>query len=319
MHELKLKSKIINAYDYCSVDISKFAIPLEPDLKRYERDLLNFCKVFAEKEEVSNVAEQDIVTLSCSSDNPKFQKKHLTVRIGLGLYSKELEAKIIGMTMGETKSLTVGNDLVNVCIEKIVREIIPELTDELAVKSGIPDIQTAEDARTYCRYKQYDELLEEPADEAFAYLAQYVLNRSEFELDEEELTEANAIMLRGMNDHRLFQGKTFDEVTEEEFYEAFGFSKQTMLDNMKKTGEGTLKTAVLGQRLVTLYDKDYEEYLEKRATAMQRPMEEIRRENTEKEFIISTYSEFCMDTLEKYVFKKLKEVGEWKHRFAQNS
>lgn len=319
MHELKLKSKLINAYDYRNVDISKFAIPLEPDHKRYERDLLNFCKAFAKKEEVSNAAEQDIVTLSCSSDNPKFQKQHLAVRIGLGLYSKELEEKIIGMTMGETKSFTVGTDLVNVCIEKIVREIIPELTDELAAKSGIPDIQTAEDARTYCRYKQYDELLEDPADEAFAYLAQHVLDHSEFELDEKELAEANAIMLRSMNDHRLFKGKTYDEVTEEEFYEAFGFSKQTMLDNMKKTGESTLKTAVLGQKLVTLYDKDYEEYLEKRVTAVQRPIEEMRRENTEKEFLISRYSEFCMDTLEKYAFKKLKEVGEWKRRFAQNS
>lgn len=319
MHELKLKSKLMNACSYLGVDISKFAIPLEPDDKRYERDLINFCKAFAEREEVSSVAEQDMVTLSCSSDNPKFQKEHLTVRIGLGLYSKELEAQIIGMTVGETEEFTVGTDLVNVCIEKIVREIIPELTDELAVKSAVPGVKTAEDARTYCRYKQYDEALEEPADEAFAYLAQCVLNHSEFELDEDELTEANAIMLRNMDGHRLFKGKTFDEVTEDEFYEAFGFSKQIMLDNMKKTGESTLKTAVLGQELITLYDKDYEEYLEKRAAAVQRPVEEIRRENTEREYLINTYSEFYMDTLETYTFKKLKEEGEWKHRLNQNS
>ena len=319
MHELKLNSRVKNVCDYRSIDISQFAVPLEPDQKRYERDLMNFCRVFAEKKEGSSVEKQDMVTMSCSSDNKKFQKEHLTVRVGLGLYSKELEEKITGMTKGETKTVMVGEDQVHVCIEKIVREIIPELTDELAVRSGIPGVESAEDARTYCRYKQYDEILEEPADEAFAYLAQRVLEGSQFELEEDELAEAEAMMIRSMDGHRLLQGKSFDEVSEDEFSEAFGFSKQTMADQLKQTGESTLKTAVLGQGMLSLREKDYEAYLEKRAAAVQRPVEEIRRENSRIEFLISTYSEFYMDTLEKYVFQKLKEVGEWKHRSGQNS
>lgn len=279
MSELKLNSKLIHGCDYHEVDISEFAIPLKADPSRSERDIRNFLKALAKKEEVSEVAMQDMVTLSCSSDNPKFQKDHLTVRIGLGLYSKELETKLIGMTLGEEKTLTVGGDAVRVSVERIVREIIPELTDELAKQSGLPDIRTAEDVRTYCRFKQYDELLEDPADEAFSYLAGYVVKNSAFDLDEKELAMAQDFMLRSMNGHRLLDGKPLSEVTDEEITQAFGISKQDMIDNMNRTGAYTLKAAVLGQNLKVFDSEDYEAYLNKRAIALQRSVEDILQRN----------------------------------------
>lgn len=319
MQELKLKSKLIKAYDYREVDVSRFALPLSTDPKRYERDLFNFRKLFATKEEAEDVMSQDIVTLSCSSENPKFTKKSLTVRVGLGLYSKEFETKIVGMKKGETKSVTVGDDAVEVSVEKIVREIVPELTDELAAKSGIEGIKTVEDAKTYCRFKQYDEEVEDPADDAFAYLAQETLKKSDFELDEEELETARKMMVRSMDGHRLFSGKRFAEVTDEEFSAAFGFSKADMIKNMEQTGESTVKTALMGQALTTLYDKDYEAYLKKRAVAKEVSVDEIRKEEPEIEYIITAYSEFCMDEFEKYAIRKMKEVGECKHLSAQSS
>lgn len=319
MSELKLKSKLNSSCDYRSVDLSEFAIPLEADMERYERDLKNFLKTFAKKEEASNVAADDMVTLSCSSENPKFQKEHLILRIGLGLYSKELEAKLIGMTCGEEKSLTVGQDSVTVSVEKVVREIIPELSDELAAQSGIPDVQTAEDVRTYCRYKQYDRLLEDPADEAFAYLSGKVVEDAVFDLNEDELATAKAAVLRSMDHHSMFGGRAFDEIPEEEFASQLGCSKQEWLEIMTQTGESTLKAAVMGQSLTVLQDEDYEAYIAKLSVALQRPAEEVRKDHPVTNYLIETYCDICMDTFEKYALKKLKEVGEWKHCSSQSS
>lgn len=319
MSELKLKSKLISTCDYHSIDLGEFAIPLEANQERYERDLKNFLKTFGKKEEASDIAADDMVTLSCSSENPKFQKEHLTLRIGLGLYSKELEAKIIGMTCGEQKTLTVGADTVTVCIEKVVREIIPELSDELAAKSGIPNVQTADDARTYCRYKQYDKLLEDPADEAFAYLSRNVMENSVFDLDEDELEQSRAAALQAMNDHSMLGGKSFDEVSEEEFAAQFGFPKQEMHDIMLQTGESTLRAAVIGQTITTLQDEDYEAYIAKLSIALQHPAEDVRKDHPVTDYLIETYCDICMDTFEKYALKKLKEVGEWKYHLNQSS
>lgn len=319
MTSLKLQSHLLHACDYHSIDISRFAVPLAEDPVQTERELKKFLQSFAEKREVSRIEAQDMVTLSCSSDQPKFQKQHLTVRVGLGLYSKELEAQLIGLAQGETRTIRVGETTVIVSVEKIVREILPELTDALAERCGIPGVQTAEDVRTWCRYQQYDRLLEDPADDAFSYLAGAAIQNSAFALDPEEQRQAEVILYAAMNENSRLAGKTFDTAPEETFVHAFGISKQQMREQLKVTAEYTLKSAVLGQTIRQLQDCDYQAYLQKNATALQRPVEEIRQQKPMMEYLINTYSEIYMDTLERYVFRKLKEIGEKKYRLGQTS
>ncbi len=302
MTQLRLKSTLTQGWDYSSIDIRSFAIPLRPDMDRYARDIKNFCKAFAKKEEALDVADQDMVTLSCSSENGKFQKEHITVRVGLGLYSRELESQLTGLSVGETKSLRVGKDLVEVTIEKSVREVIPELTDELAAKSGVPGIQTAEDARTWCRFKQYDEALEEAGDEAFAYLAGEVIKHSTFQLDEGELAVSVGIISKIMNLDSL-------ESLKEE-YEENNTPEQGLHISVEEIGKDTLMSAAYGQSMMQLTEEDYEAYLEKCATAQRVSVEEIRDRYPLTEYLINTYNDHFINTMEAYVFRRLKELGE---------
>ena len=319
MSELRLKSKAASICDYQSIDISRFAIELKADDARYRRDLKNFCKQFAQKEEVSEIASQDLATISCSSDIQKYRKQHLTLRVGLGLYSKELEAQLVGAGCGETKQCTVDGNAVSVTVEKIVREIIPPLTDELAAGSGLPNVKTADDVRRYCRYKQYDDQLELPADDAGTYLAGTVLNQSVFELDDEEITAARNLLRNTFGSNALLGSKPFDEITDEEVVSAFGISKQELADSLNNTVIHTLKSAVVGQSMTVLQDEDYEAYIEKRAAAVQRPAEDIKKEIPLTEYLIDMYSTVYLDTIEAYVLEKLKEIGEWKTLSNQKS
>ena len=303
MEQLKLKSKPVNLLDYHSIDISQYAIPLKADQERYERDVKNFCKRFATKEDASEIVLQDMATISCSSENPKFQKEHITIRVGLGLYSKELEKKLTGMAVGETKTFTVGLDSVTVTAEKSIREIIPELTDELVSDSGIPDVKTVEDVYAYCRYKQYDDALEEAADEAGAYLAGEILELSSFELDDGELEAASKIVSKAVNVESLAQML-------EEDTGSFGDQKQDVSAMIDQMAKHTLIAAVYAQSMTVLTKEDYEAYLDKLAVAKEEPVEEIRKNHPLVEYLIDTYNEFFIDTMEAYVFRKLKEIGE---------
>lgn len=290
MSNLILKSKLIKICDYREVDLSRFAVPLTPDIARYERDLNNFLRRYAKKEEACDVAADDMVMLSCSSDNKKFQREHIALRVGLGLFSREFEQKLIGMRMGETKEITVSADAVTVTAEKILREVLPELTDELAAAIGIDGIKTAEDIRTYCRFKQYDDALEETADDACAHLANRVINASEFDLDQDELETTKQFIAGIMN---------FGAAQNEEF--------PVSVDKMS---ESALKSAVCGQSIKTLTDEDYEEYLRKKSVALNCSIEAAREKYGMTQYIIDEYNSVFMDTLEAYVYRRLKELGE---------
>lgn len=304
MEQLKLKSKAVNTCDYHSIDISSYAIPLRADQARYERDFKNFCKRFATKEEAAEIKAQDMATISCSSENPKFQKEHITVRIGLNMYSKELEEKLIGMTVGETRAFPVGSDSVTVTVEKSIREVIPELTDELAASSGISYIKTAEDAYMYCRYKQYDDVLEESADNASVHISRQVMEHSSFDLDSGEVETAVQFASQIMNPDSL--AKIADDADMEES-EVFGKDIPSFIEDM---GRHMLMSAVLAQNMQILTEEDYEAYLDKLAVAMQRPKEDIRTEHPLVEYLLTTYNDIFTNTVEEYVFRRLKELGE---------
>lgn len=67
-----LKSRLLREADPMEADISQYKIPLTVDEAVYERDLLNFRRKFAATVEAETVAAQDMVTLTCRSELPRF-------------------------------------------------------------------------------------------------------------------------------------------------------------------------------------------------------------------------------------------------------
>ena len=295
MQQLKLKSEITKSCPFDSIDISAFIVPLKADEARYEQDIKKFCRKFAVKVNADDAAEDDMVTLSCDSENPKFQKKSITLRLGLGLYSKELEEKICGMKAGESRKITAEGDAVTVDLLSCEREIIPPLTDDLALKCADPDIKTAEDIKEYCRFKQYDDIVDEHFDDAYSFFSKELLSRSEFSFKEEEIQASLSEAKKSMspNAQSNVQGEDFD------------IAKFT-----QKLAKSMLIAAVLGQEMASVTEEDYEEYLEKTALASECSIEEARRSEPVLEYLIFTYSDIFIEKTEKYVMNRLKREGE---------
>ncbi len=308
---ISLKSKLLREGDPRQVDISEYKIPLTVNQTLYERDLLNFRRKYATVEDVSEIAVQDMVTLTCTSENPRFNKEHITVRVGTGLFSKELENQLIGRKIGQTGLVTVKEQPVNVTVEAIRREKLPEVDDALAARCGDPYIQTAEDIRAYCRGRQFDDVLEQPLDDAFPYLMRKVIEKSEFALDPEEKTFSQELTIRQFAGSSMLEGRDLDSMEEEEFSGLFGVSKEKMLTDIRLSGVYILQCALLGQAMLERLGKapteaDYNAYLS-RFTDMGASEEQARREHPVIEYLLNEVGGFFMDETEALTLRRLKE------------
>lgn len=311
---LYLKSKLIRAADPWKVDVSRFCISLTVDEDRYEKDLLNFRRRFSTVEEAGEVAAQDMVTLSCKSGSKRFCKEHITIRIGMGLFSKELENQLIGWKVGQSGTVTVKEQPVLVTVEGIRRENLPEVDDALAERCGIPGIQTAQDIHKYCKGKQFADALEGPADDAYAYLSRTVLDTSEFELEEKELQFAREKMVQALYDNSMFADGGFDRMPNESFLEIFGCEKEELVENMRQSGAMALQSALLGQAALEQEGKlltmaDYDAYIDRHIGIDGKDEARVRQEKPLVGYIMDMYADHFMNEMEELSLRRLQEAA----------
>lgn len=304
-----LKSRLLRAGDPWQVDISAFKIPLTVDQRLYERDLLNFRRKYSTMEDAPEIAAQDMATLTCTSENPRFCKEHLTVRVGLGLFSKELEGQLIGWKSGQSGTVSVKGQPVAVTVEAVRRECLPEVDDALAARCDDPYIRTAKDIYTYCRGKQFDDILEEPMDEACPELSRQTIAASEFQLDTGELEYSGELMV---SNFQSGVGQDINSISEEDFRERFFQSREELLASMRASGRYLLQATLLGMasreaqgRPVT--QDDYAAWLRRYTDGTGKSEEEARREHPILQYLLDLVGGDYMDELEAITLFRLKE------------
>ena len=289
--EIILESELKKAADFKKVDISQFAKPIKVDEEKLERMLLKYRTRFAEKKEAETVQERDLVTLSMESENPRFCKQHITARIGLGMLTRELEQQLIGLSCGEKQELTAKDSRVSVTIEKVVREIVPELTDELVRKAGEKGRNCRQDVIDKALTELYMDDLEIECDDAFAYVSHANMEASEYHLSEAEREIAFCDIKIMMGD----KGMMTDE-------------------QIREMADGMLFAALMGQKILKdedgLYtDEDYERYLVEEAGRRLDTPEHIRAEVHPKAFVLWEYSTVYMDRIEDWVAEELVRLS----------
>lgn len=190
---LRLKTKAIKVFDYRNLDLSEFVPEFTPDEGALKKDMDRMLKAYGKKIEGETVEAGDMIVLTCESDTPKFNKKGITVIVGKGFFSKDLEAKLVGLKKGEEFRLEADGAKITGTVDKITRTIMPELTDGSIASLGIEGVGSVKDLKALCVDKQIAKLLDdiEEADMASAYLWQKLSEESVFELDGEELRKAD--------------------------------------------------------------------------------------------------------------------------------
>ena len=293
MSDIRINSKVTKMADYRTVDLSQFAVPLDVDEKAAEEQLIKYITRYSETAKCDSIEKRDLVELSCRSEAPRYNKEDLKIRVGLGLMGRDFENQLIGLKKGETRSLVVSDKKVEVSIREITREILPKVDDDFAKRCGIPGVSTAADLENYCLIPLLDEELDEPADNASAYLGGHVFDASEFVLDENEISMEYDETVKQLADR-----VPGDKVKE--------FAGQISIS--------TVKAAAYGQKLLEdsgrlLTGADYKEHIEKRAVARECSTEDMKKEEPAVLYAIHEYSDTVLSLFETYATLQVIKYG----------
>ena len=318
---LSLKSKAVKVFDYRSLDITEFIPRFTPDEALLQKDIDRMLKAFGKKIEGESVEAGDMAVITCESETPKFNKKGITVIIGKGFFSKELEEKLIGVKSGERFSFEVDGTSVNGTVDRIVRTVMPEMTDESIAQLGIEGVTSVQELKAFCVDKQIDKLMDESeeADMASAYLWQKLNEESVFELDEDELKradEAAALKEKELEEQKpVFNTEEERLAFEKEYEKEYGepFAEVDLSEFTKNMYHMELQLGAMGyeealkQGKAVTYE-DYEKYIGSiREYYPNLTMDEMKAQFPVENYVKERYNDIICKELDDYVHSEFKK------------
>lgn len=287
---LRLKSRALQVVPYSTVDIGQYIPAFTPDEARIQKDILRQRNRHGKKAACDSVAAGDMVVLSCKSENPKFCKSGISISVGKGLFHRELEEKLIGLAVGVETKLQLSEAVVSVCVEKAVRTVLPELTDEEVASWGMEDVASVADLRRFCIARQIGDLILEceEADEAAAYIWQQVSNASRIVLDAQE---EEAVLEEGKQ--RMAEMDFEDDPAQTEIVQRIFITglRAAAIGQAWAESTGELKTRA-----------DYESYLRRHMEADPTLTPQTAEERHPlMDYLIDCYGDVFAQTIDRYV------------------
>lgn len=297
--ELKLRSRALEIYDYCHVDISQFITGFTVDEAQLQKDMDRILRRYGRKEDAAVVSDGDTVTLNCASETARYNKTNAIVPVGKGLFSRELEQQMVGMEEGDKRTLTADGAAVEVEILRISHTVLPELTDENVASFGMEGVTTADDLRRWCIAKQVDGFLleDENPDMASAFVWQEVAKNSRIQRDDEECAHVMARVEAKLGEKPENGGEESEAIDPD-------FLRSIFLSELDLAAAGYELMVRDGKTLTT---DDYTAYLDKLAEAYpDRSRAELEAEHSVEAFAIEHYADYLAQTIDGYVAETFK-------------
>ena len=232
-----MKTGINTLVDYREVPFEHKVVLHQPDADYMRKKMNALTRSRKEMRKVEEIQPGDVVTLSLSSELPRFNKPLVPVTVGGGLYDAELEGQLPGLKVGETAKLTVQGKPVTVTVKDARRTVFPEPVDEdvKAFAANTYDMEGIETVEAY-RAKLIEEYVSDQRNQAIygtmQMIMDYVLTHSDWEFDEGELNE---FYEEGMNDlrkqTRSENGMELDTMTDEDIQRFIGIESRKALED----------------------------------------------------------------------------------------
>lgn len=301
---LGIKTQVLTLADYRDIDLRPYAAPFSMSKEALEKELIKYRSRYGTMEQAETVAEGDIASLRLQGCSPRFNKDTVQVRVGKGLLSRELEDKLIGLSLEQTVALTADGEEVQVTVLDIRRRILAPLEDAVVASWGLEEVASVEALRQHIVNSACNQYAEDMGESLALFLSDEVCRLSTFILDEEELEIARKEGHDMAADMLRSSGVDPDTATDEEIQqvtggrtreEHFAFVEGISMDGVKSTAVGAL---LMEQEHVPIpTEAEYEEAVTLCAEGMGKSREEARN--------IITLSRFYRQQAGNYFFEKL--------------
>ncbi|GLC29449.1 hypothetical protein [Clostridium omnivorum] len=215
-----LKSRVIKEFDFREADVSGEDFTYEVDKKFIEKEILRIRKKNKIVQEVKEVKEGDIVVCSLKSINPKFNKENVSINAGLGLFKREIEMALIGMKIGENKTIGADNERVSIDVINVKRSVLPDLTDEMVQKEKIDNITSVKSLTEYLEQLYKDEknkAIDNKSYKLIENVINQVIAKSKFDINEEDIQYLSELEIHKARVFCELEGLTLEKMTPEDF------------------------------------------------------------------------------------------------------
>lgn len=300
------QSKALSIFDYREIDLSQYAAPFSMNNEELEEKLTKFRTRHAPMTEADSVETGDFVTLDTVSETPRFRKTGVTLRVGKGLFSRELEQAILGMRVGEPRTIALPDAAAHVTIRSIRRRTLPPLTDDTVASWGIEGAKTVEQLIAVVKEEAQSQYIADTAESVAVAVSGEANRRSVFDLDEEEI---RTVEDEGRNmAEDMLRSAELDPATatDEEVLAVSGRTKQEHFDFLRWLSLDGLKSAVIGELMmerdgVEVRAEDYPAALQSCADGMGVTLEEAGKILPYDKFLRQTAATYYFEQIENYV------------------
>lgn len=226
--------------------------------------------------------------------------------LGEQLFDPAIEMALAQQKVGDTFTYGVGGGQLSLDIVEAWRVELPELTDEMVKKEGIPSVETVEQLEAALNFEiQYQQMSQYFDQEVFPWAREELIKKTEFDIDRKELdsivegwlkstrqaAEAEGIdfydFLRNLTNQPQEQDKEKLEKDAKAFFEE-DYKFSMVLDALGKDEE------------VEVTDEDFEKFIEQ-MVAQGFPEDMIRAQVSMDEFKRQTQQKKALDNFVKHL------------------
>ena len=302
-----MRSRVLKAADYRSVDIGGLLKPFEPDDAALEAELRRLANPYIRWEEGEQVSAGDQAICRLASDCPRFNKEKVRFVAGSGMFHQELEALAIGMKAGETRKTVLPEGGVALTVTGVMNRIVPEPSDEMVEKLGLEGVDTVADYRTYLLAQQKEAAFQESSYEPINRLMEEVIGGSEFVLYREDWAAAVDRELDRCRALCRQEGMVLEEMTPQQFqgripvknyHELVAMAQYNSWDGLCRYLLGRWYAQTDGFQSG---EADYEEFIADYVKTWHVSEENAREANTYENFLFHEYAGHTYTVLTKYI------------------
>lgn len=184
------KSRLVKLAKFEVINVSEVmqGTPIGEDEIRVILDNLAKKHVTITSSDVDAIEKGVPVTLDLSGSETKFNRKNLSLTVGLGLFNAELENQIIGMKKGEKKTLNINGNDVLVEVKTVMRRNVPKVTDQIVASLNIEGVNTIKDYKEHVINK---DLKEQKVQNILLKGPKYLLENSEYDISGDDISFIN--------------------------------------------------------------------------------------------------------------------------------
>lgn len=302
-----MKSRVLQIKDYREVDITPLLKPFVPDEAALETELRRLTNPYVRWETGETASAGDQVVCRLVSDCPRFNKEKVRFVAGSGMFHKELEALVIGMTVGEAREADLSEGRVSLTLTGVMNRVVPELSDEMVEKLGLEGVDTVADYRAYLLAQQKDSAFQDALYEPQKQLMAEVIAGSEFVLCKEDWA---VVVNRELDRCRTLcrqEDMVLEEMTPEQFRGRIPVkSYHELVAMLQYDGWDSLCRYLLGCWYAQTDgfqagEADYEAFIEDYAKTWHVSVENAREANSYENFIFNEYAGHTYTVLKKYI------------------